>query len=146
MEYSKDSKTFTKIGEVKAAGNSFIKQDYSFIHNDPVMAKNFYRLRMIDDDGAFRYSPVITVYAESGAAEFKVYPNPTQDQLNVLIVTSDAEKIHVINVWGMDGKLVKTFQVRAGNGSSLFTFSMKELGTGNYVMQDGNNVTLFAKQ
>jgi hypothetical protein len=146
VEYSKDAKSFSDIGKVKAVGISYIKQNYSFINSAEPLAVNYYRLRMVNVDGTFSYSPVIAVYENNNVAEeFQVYPNPATEKLNVTIITNNTTETHTLKVWDMQGKLVKTIAVQAGSGSNLFSFSIIDLNTGNYVLQDGNNISMFAK-
>ncbi|UAY53047.1 T9SS type A sorting domain-containing protein [Ferruginibacter albus] len=145
VQYSKDARNFSDVGKVKAVGTSYVKRNYSFIHNDPSADKNYYRLKIFNDNGSFSYSPTILIYKGAGTNEFKVFPNPAKDKLNVTIITSNTIGTHTLNVWDVDGKLVKTISVEASSGSNLFTVPINDLNSGNYVLQDGNNVSFFQK-
>ena len=56
----------------------------------------------VDFDGAFEYSPVITVLAEISRIEIDLYPNPASRQLNVRFNT-DAElaTVSLVNAAGV---------------------------------------------
>jgi hypothetical protein len=48
----------TKVGTVAAANNSSIQTNYTFTDNYPLNGTNVYRLRMVDLDATFEFSPV----------------------------------------------------------------------------------------
>ncbi|MEN0006324.1 MAG: choice-of-anchor B family protein [Bacteroidota bacterium] len=75
VERSTDGKNFKTIGTITAAGNSTYRKDYNFQDNDPAVGQNYYRLRQVDYNGQFDYSPTRTVYFPPST--FKVAPNPT---------------------------------------------------------------------
>ncbi|MET0636101.1 MAG: T9SS type A sorting domain-containing protein [Chitinophagaceae bacterium] len=52
--------TYMKIGTVTAAGTSSSLINYSFTDNYPNNGSNFYRLRMVDIDGRYKYSSTVT--------------------------------------------------------------------------------------
>ena len=58
IERSTDGATFTTIGIVAAAGNSALPLNYSFTDLAPALSSDYYRLRQVDLDGNFTYSPV----------------------------------------------------------------------------------------
>ncbi|MGF2413150.1 MAG: hypothetical protein ACQUYJ_12540, partial [Ferruginibacter sp.] len=59
VQRSYDGVQFTTAGSVDALQNSSTVKDYGF--TDPLLAKpvNYYRLKMIDDNGRFRFSDII---------------------------------------------------------------------------------------
>ena len=58
IERSTDGATFSTIGVVAAAGNSTLPLNYSFTDLAPALSSDYYRLRQVDLDGNFTYSPV----------------------------------------------------------------------------------------
>ena len=67
LEKSDNGVDFTNIGSVQAIGLSRKQKDYNFLDVMAASEKIFYRLKLIDTDGAFSYSDVLTVR--------KKYPN-----------------------------------------------------------------------
>jgi len=61
IERSSDGKTYTDIGATAAAGNSSSPRDYAWTDPAPGGDNNFYRLKQVDLDGNFAYSPVRVV-------------------------------------------------------------------------------------
>jgi Secretion system C-terminal sorting domain len=82
IERSSDGRTFTQIGEVKGAGTSVTPQDYTYTDEKPLRGINFYRLKQVDFDGQFSYSPVVSVvFGKVG--NVVLYPTPTTSTMNV---------------------------------------------------------------
>ncbi len=82
IERSSDGRTFTSIGEVKCAGTSLTQQDYTYTDEKPLRGTNFYRLKQVDFDGQFSYSPVVSVvFGKVG--NVVLYPTPTTSTMNV---------------------------------------------------------------
>ena len=61
IEHSIDKTNFVKVGLLPGAGTTTDAQYYSFIHDNAVAGNNYYRLKQVDNDGAFNYSHIINV-------------------------------------------------------------------------------------
>ena len=68
---------FEQIGIVAGQGNSTDLNSYSFTDEDAQTGMNFYRLKQVDFDNSFSYSPVRKVQILLDLAELVIYPNPT---------------------------------------------------------------------
>ncbi len=98
VERSTDGRNFIAIGTVSAAQ----KTDYALTDNRPVSAVNYYRLKMVDRDGAFKYSEVRQVVFSNGRL-LSLYPNPTSGHVYVsgLEGVKDAAYVNIYNEMGM---------------------------------------------
>ena len=92
-----------KIGFVKGSGNSNSPKSYTFVDVNSLNGKVRYRLKQVDNDGNFEYSPVIEVNAAeilNGFLLSQNYPNPfnptTQIQFGVSKNTYATLTIHDI--------------------------------------------------
>ena len=63
IEHSLNGISFSKLGKTKGAGNTSEQQDYQYIDNAYSEGLNYYRLKQVDYDGSYAYSPIITVNA-----------------------------------------------------------------------------------
>ena len=85
IQRSTDGNNWTSIGfagSLAPAGNSDAKLYYSFTDASPVMGKNYYRLKQIDFDGIFDYSPVKQIsFGKEGVVT--IYPNPAQNNIRI---------------------------------------------------------------
>jgi hypothetical protein len=82
IERSNDAIGFKKIGVARAAGNSNVGIEYSFIDNNPLQGVNHYRLKQIDIDGKFTFSDLKTVKLSTNNA-ISIYPNPSKGIVNI---------------------------------------------------------------
>ena len=103
VEFSKDGSEFSSIGKVNASGSSTTSKNYTLVHSTPVNGINYYRLKMVDVGGLFKYSTVRTVKFSS-TKTIKIMPNPTADR--VYITSNEGGVLQSVGVYSMDGKLL----------------------------------------
>ena len=98
VERSKDGRNFEAIGKVDAAQ----RKAYAMIDKNPIQGVNYYRLKMVDRDGAFKYSEVRQVVFSNGRL-LSLYPNPTSGHVYVsgLEGVKDAAYVNIYNEMGM---------------------------------------------
>ncbi len=105
---------FVKLGEVRSQGNSTQEQRYSFSDNEiGKISVRYYRLKIIDNDGNFKYSPIRPVVFEEEIT-WQVYPNPSSGIFNLSLQANTDEQIKV-KVYDLTGKTVQQHQL-AANG------------------------------
>jgi hypothetical protein len=119
---------FIQIGKVNASGNSNKVLNYNFNDLDILLTQkvNYYRLKLVDINGDFKYSNIIKV-SENPSKSFVIYPNPTIGKLNILsdnvnLVTSTYKITNVI------GETVKV-----GN-SAMEEIDVNNLSSGIYML------------
>jgi len=128
VQHGTNGTEFKKIGAVEARGIGNGTGDYNFTHTNPVIGKNYYRLRLINADGSYTYSPVRMVVFNPEAS-VNVYPNPVKEQLHVQVFT---------NVPGrkFTARLLTAFgqQLYTGTFSGSLDINMKSLPQGTYIL------------
>jgi hypothetical protein len=133
IERSYDGKNWSSAGVVKANGNTSQASSYSYRDFLKVGGKVQYRLKMVDQDETFSFSPVRTVNAE-GVVEMNIYPNPATSYVMINSKNGAADQLN-IQLFNQAGQMVK--QVN-GNGNTVVAVS--DLNTGNYFVRvSGNN-------
>ncbi|MFI5129463.1 MAG: PQQ-dependent sugar dehydrogenase [Chitinophagales bacterium] len=88
IERSIDAANYNKIGTVAASGNTTVAVDYSFTDNDAVTLSAplvYYRLKIVDRDGNYTYSNVVTISLADMPGRITIFPNPAADKTNVTI-------------------------------------------------------------
>lgn len=126
VEHSEDGRAFTQLGTVQAKNNSSAVNNYSFLHLTPG-AKNYYRLKLVDKDGRFGYSNIISVNFGNDV-EIRVYPNPFT---TFLTVNAGSAGKNVVRVFDVNGKLVSQ---QAFTGSTT-VLDVSKYAAGGYVVQ-----------
>lgn len=127
VERSTDGNLFSIIGKVQPlSGNASIK-NYSFTDVRPAVGKNYYRLKMIDENGAFSYSPIRIVDFENSSIII-VYPNPFHTNVKINVYKNNSLKNTVI-LYSIHGQflLKKDF-------SGSVSLSLKGLAAGTYIV------------
>lgn len=137
IEHSTDGMRFTSIGRVAAKGGTRLTH-YSFIHPHPVTGKNSYRIRQVDLDGQFTFSPV-QVLEFSKAAGNLVYPNPVTDQATVQF--NQPAEVHVLQLFNAAGTVLINRTSAAGTG--MIQLDLRTLPAGIYYLriQEGTNIS-----
>lgn len=130
VERSADGRTFSSLGTVAAAGNGSSAKRYSFTDDRPFSGDNYYRIKMVDKDGSFVYSPVVRA-ALQPIKEMVVYPNPVIDNATVR-VTSDGTSVLKLSLYDAGGRAIKTRQAKVTAGSNFIPLGMGGLPKGVY--------------
>jgi hypothetical protein len=105
VERSIDGIHFTGIGQVNVQTTSIPIKDYGFNDPDFPSGRLYYRLKMIDINGAFTYSPVVRINNTAGIV-FNIYPNPANNITTIELPAGIGKNIS-INVLNAMGQLVK---------------------------------------
>lgn len=129
VERSQDARTFTTILTREGKGTTSTSTTYDAIDEKPLTGTSYYRLKQIDFDGTVKYSSPVAVN-NLGVAEVTMYPNPTEDVLNIQIGGS-TEGVRA-SVSDLTGRVVLT-QVLSGNGQ----LSLGGLRSGTYLVTVG---------
>lgn len=138
VEKSNDAKSWSAIGFVKSKaekGNSTVMLTYDHIDNIPLSGNNFYRLKQVDINGAYAYSPVVNIWVEH-KSHLNIYPNPVSDYVTI----EGLQGNETINIYNLSGDLMQ--QVKAG--SSSVKISLVSLIAGIYqvrIIGSGDTVT-----
>lgn len=139
IERSSNNRDFIVVGtEMAKEGNS--KLSYQFADNLAASADNvfYYRLRMVDIDGKYKYSNVIMVRRDQhGMSGMIISPNPVMNQGVVTIRLSSATRKSIeIRVIDNTGKLVLKQQNQLSEGINSISFNnQSRLQSGIYTVQ-----------
>jgi len=146
VERSVDGSSFLQLDAVAAQGESHTRTDYRFVDGSPVQGINFYRLSMLDLDGASRNSNVVT--ANIGSVKPVLTPNPVGEEA-VLYLGSEFFENVVLRITDASGRLVQESELPSGSQHLL---DLQGLGQGAYIISlhgaDGcpKGYTRFIKQ
>jgi hypothetical protein len=142
VERSTDGETFTTIGFEPGVGTTEEAQSYRFVDREaPFATTLLYRLRQVDTDGTFEYSPVVEVeVAPSAVALLPVAPNPVVGFVNLRYELPEATAVR-LQVFDLLGRRVATLadgEKPAGRHEVTWTGSRLAPGTYFVRLQAGS--------
>jgi hypothetical protein len=103
---------------------------YSYTDQHPSPGINTYRLKLIEKDGGFFYSPVRQLNSDLKTKEFVIYPNPASHQV---VITGDFSSLTRVRLFDISGKLKWQKEIVSNNESVNIDVSWLEEGV--YVLQ-----------
>ena len=130
VEKCLDGIHFKTVLTVKAAGNSRIPQQYMADDLSPASGMNFYRLRQVDVDGNYAYSPVILVRVGSKSIEPLIFPNPVDGAFNI---AAGLDPVKEVNLYDVSGK--RLGRVMNESGASALLIPCGNLAPGVYIVE-----------
>lgn len=109
VQHSVDGVNFKEIEQVKGHGTSKERIDYSFENRNPLLGKNYYRLKSVDFDGSSEYSRVVLV-EQVGEKTFVVAPNPSSGTSISLIMNFVPEQNTHVTIFDNSGMVVGVYE------------------------------------
>jgi hypothetical protein len=143
IQRSEDGTSFRSLAWVEGHGTASEQQDYFYDDKNLREGKTYYyRLRQVDYDGHFDFSPIVTVTVGGrGAAAGEFYPNPTAAGKVTLDFTAKEAGEWKVSVFDATGKLTN-FQnlpdFSVAEGSNALTFDFFGLPGGVYFVKMEN--------
>jgi hypothetical protein len=137
--------------------------DWTTVHMTNVTSQYFvqdfrYKFRFEGDGGNNFFLDDINIYLggpsdilvgideiEELSNDFVIYPNPTEDELNVSFQMEVSQALEM-KVTDLTGKMVKTVQILGAVGNNLAVLSVNELSSGTYFLEISNGNEKTVKQ
>ena len=127
------SNRFEKIGHVFSPGNSNTTRNYSFIDTEPGKSgTRYYRLKIIDRDGRFEYSPVRPLLF-SKDFQWQVYPNPSDKYFNVMYQAEPSTLVR-LTLYDATGKVIMKEQKTSNGFLQKAVVDLSAKGAGMYLL------------
>jgi len=136
VERSENGSNYTGIGTVTANGNSNTAIDYSYTDNEVATLSSsviYYRLKMVDRDGTYAYSNVITISLADIAGKVSIFPNPAADKTNVTIGAERDGKIQW-KILDNAGRIVLESTAQVKKGRNNMVINVNKLSAGIYYL------------
>ena len=125
VERSTDGRTYTAIGEVKAA-NSSNGSSYSLTDNKPFNGNNNYRIKQVDKDGKSDYSDIRSLNFADLRPLITLAPNPAKDFVNVKVEGNT--DVLTLQLTSNTGQVIGTYTMSGEN----YTINISSLAHGIY--------------
>ncbi|GAA4433576.1 hypothetical protein GCM10023091_07270 [Ravibacter arvi] len=112
---------------------------YHWVDEQPVAGIQYYRVKMVDLDGSFEYTNLVSVTRHGKAENLKVFPNPSSRFPEVHFFSSGTERTY-LEVYNLTGVRMFDQVVTATRGWNIASYAEVKLPAGLYVLKvtDGN--------
>ncbi len=135
IERSNDGVSFDKIGFISALGG---KSLISYNHKDALKTTGvyYYRLKMVDGDGTFKYSDLVSVNCKSIVASelIRISPNPFVNQVTVQFQADKAGAVE-LQLTDVVGRKLKSKRYSVYAGSNELIFATGDLPKAVYLLK-----------
>lgn len=74
---------FSEVGWVDGAGNSQQLVNYMHADANTTSKTSYYKLKQVDNDGQFAWTPVVAVEGSGALADIVLFPNPTGGEFHI---------------------------------------------------------------
>jgi hypothetical protein len=145
VERAVDALHFRPIGRHNGAGNTKVRQNYTYTDVNPEAGINYYRLKQTDLDGTFSYSSIISVHANQQLPIWQVSPVPVSQGQFLHIKFTHNPAGATVYIISIDGK-IQLEKVITGNPDKEESLPTQDLQPGVYFLKfRGNNMDQVAK-
>jgi type IX secretion system substrate protein len=118
IQYSTDGINFSTIGDVNYITG---KTSYTYIHQTPQQGTNYYRLKLVDENGRYTYSNILLVNLnENTNNKLLLYPNPVTD-FATLQFNADSKQQVTIDIFDNTGRKIINRNFNAEKGQNYFS-------------------------
>jgi hypothetical protein len=144
LELSHDGKNFntllSRIDGKANDGNYTQSINYHHSHLTPNNGYNYYRLKLVDLDGNYNYSDIISAYYDN-SNQIRIYPIPVKNNLTIELKTSKpiATTIEIFNIIG---SRVQQQELNLEKGQQSIDINTSNLPSGLYFISIRNNDNL----
>lgn len=148
LERSIDGTFFDAIKKVDAGGNTTSQQRYGYNDFEILSlapAAAYYRLKIVDIDGRFKYSNVVKITLPAKFGSMTIYPNPVQNDLRATVYasTQSAGKWIVVD---NAGRTILSGTTLLKKGNNQLNIPVNQLASGTYFIKIiASNIDLTSK-
>ena len=135
VQRSYDNIHFEEIGQVDAAGENAGQRNYPFRDEHPYPGVNYYRIKLVDQDGATEVSNTLTLQFTGRGGLREVFPNPLSPNSSVYVnYWSEEEKPLTLSLFDLRGVQVQSQTVEVQSGINRLHLEVGQLPEGVYLL------------
>ena len=137
IERSNDGINWGLAGSMYPSSSSQLTKYYEYRDFDRANdLKNYYRIKILEEDGTFRYSEIVADNCFQQQAEIKVYPNPVVEQNFSVDIRSLSNLSVDVRITDVIGQSIYVGQFDLSTGLNSIPFNTSDWANGYY------NITL----
>ncbi|QNF33002.1 T9SS type A sorting domain-containing protein [Adhaeribacter swui] len=138
LERSKDAVTWQELNTVSPSPTT---DSYQYPDVTPLPGISYYRLKVINPDQTFSYSPIVRIMREVPSG-FAIAPNPvTENTLWLQYITQDSGQMQIY-LYDVVGRLHRTYNRAYQPNNDLIDLDITDLRPGTYILvyDDGRQI------
>jgi|GEM_PF-3797016 len=139
VQHSSNGRDFSTIGTVAARNTQ--SNYYSLVHPNRTDGIHYYRLEILELDGAKQFSRIITIYLNN-MNQVLVYPTITHNTVNVQLPQNGSYQKAKATLLGVNGQTVSIFNLQKGHNHLQFG----NLAAGQYSLRIETDKETVVKQ
>ncbi|GEM_PF-3358529 len=142
---SNDGATYQPIGSLNAVGNSSNENTYRFTDLQPAPGVNYYRLKIVDVDGSYEYSDIVTIRLQT-VVKLTAWPNPFSNKLQLSLLQNNSSTL-LVKMFSTTGQLMLQKNVAVVSGNNNITIdNVQSFKAGFYIIEVKDVQTGFIEQ
>ncbi len=133
IEYSINGTNFSEVGNVTGKGSLASTNSYLFIHKNVSGTISYYRIKQMDNNGSYTYSPIIKIITDKTDLinNLSISPNPVITNAYIKFETSVATKINILII-DNNGKFLREQKSNIQIGTNTITLDLISFSSGVY--------------
>src|SRR5688572_21775900 len=133
IERSEDGIHFNYLYSVTSTGTGNVTTTYNYSDRSPLAGDNYYRLKQVDNNGNFVYTPIRMVSLKKlQSLTILVYPQPAKEKVTVKLPPELDGKNIVLNVINSGGGLEKQLLISTLRTNNNLVLPIGKLAKGIY--------------
>jgi hypothetical protein len=104
---------------------------YQYIDVDPLRGVNYYRLKIADKDGNYKYSDIRVTRRNGKSGEITLFPNPVHTLFKVVLPEA-APAQTIVQLYNTEGRLVR---INSAGNQQIISMNIADLPGGVYYMR-----------
>ncbi len=144
IERSVNGLDWQELRKIHGAENSSSTLSYEVYDENPYAGISFYRLKQTDVNGQFSYSEIRDVTIDRFEnSQIEIYPNPTNNDINIEGNHSELKQLKIYNVLGHD---VTALTKQISGSDSKLIIDLSSLNAGMYYIKTKTTANKVYKQ
>jgi len=136
---------WTEIGRKQAAGTTQDRKNYSLEDGRP-LPMSYYRLKLLDFDGKYEYSKVVSVERKLEAfGVVSVYPIPAENKATLKLNVPESSNL-TISVADANGRVLQITDMEIGKGQNEVEVDLTGLASGTYFVKIDNGLEVLSER
>lgn len=138
VEKSLDSRNYSWLTTLPASKFSNTTSSYHTTDSNPGSGYTFYRLKMVDMNGDFKYSNIEFVYTHLNQFDISVWPNPATDVINIASTSTQMDHSNYQLTNNIGQIISKGYLHQFQKSSNSYSIPIHNLPEGIYYLQLNN--------